>query len=157
MTPKTLQQIYRLTSEGSFPAFLEIYHPEIDGGVWRLVNYRTDLVYNGNTYSAAIFTFTPPKYSDKQINNATISISAIDQSVIELIRKLSSRASAKIVAGFYFEGGDLTIDPIEEWEFKLSSVNWTEISATWELLYDDRLDIQVPTDKMSAQKCPGVA
>ena len=157
MNAKTLQQIFRLTTDGSFPAFLKITHPLITGGVLRLVNHRDDLVYDGEIYTAASFKFNPPKYSDKQIGNATITISCIDQTVIEIIRKIQTRASATVVAAFYFEGGDLSIDPIEEWSFDLSSVSWDGIYATWTMVFDDHMNDLVPCNTMSAMTCPGVA
>ena len=49
MTPKTMQQLFRLTTEGMLPVFLEIEHADLEGGVIRIVNAPTDLEYNGET------------------------------------------------------------------------------------------------------------
>lgn len=157
MNATTLQQIYRLTTNGSFPAFLRITHPLITNGVLKLVNYHSDLVFDGELYSASSFKFTPPKYADRKHSNAAITISCIDQSIVEIIRKIQTRAKASVVAAFYFEGGDLSIDPIEEWSFDLSNVTWDGLSATWTMVFDDHMNNRVPCNTMSAMACPGVA
>lgn len=158
MTPKALQQIYRLQTAAMFPALLKITY--VEDGVTkylRLVNNDTDLTYSEEVYSCARFKYTPPKYSDKQIGDGSITISAVDQTIVQIIRSISTRATAQIVAAFYFEDGTLLFEPIEEWTFQLAKVSWDEGVATWQMIYDDRMDILVPCHKMSAQRCPGVA
>lgn len=158
MTPKTMQQLYRLNVGGSFPIFIDVVHEDISGGIIRLVNAKEDMVYDGYTYRAASFRLTPPKYADGKFGNGTITISCIDQEVVVFIRTmraLKGRPKATVVAAFYFEAGDLTIDPIEEWEFEMTIVNWTEVSATWQMVFDDRMSLVCPVDIMTAVKCPG--
>ena len=142
-----------------FPALIKITYV-VDGvtNILRLVNNRTDMIFNGETYTAFCFEYTPPKVSDSRMGNGTLSLSCIDQEVIEIIRSIKDRAHAEIVAAFYFaENGTTYFEGIEDWEFDLSSVTWDAGVATWQMIYDDRLDNLVPSAKMSALRCPGVA
>jgi len=158
MKPKTMQQLFRLTTEGMLPVFLEIEHPDLEGGVIRIVNAPTDLEYNGETYRAASFKFTPPEMRDGKYGNATLTISCITQEVIEVIRTLQSRATATAVAAFAFDDeGVLEIDPIEEFTFVLTNVTWSGVYATWQMIFDDRMSVVVPVDIMTALSCPGCA
>lgn len=158
-TPRALQQMYRLSTSAMFPALLDITYVEDSVTKHlRLVNNDEDMVYDGNTYSWASFKYTPPSYSDKKIGDGTISISSVDQSIVSIIRGISTRATASVVAAFYYdEAGTLYFEGIEEWVFELSQVNWNGAVATWTMEYDNRMSIRVPCDKMTAQKCPGVA
>lgn len=156
-TPKAKQQMFRLSTSAKFPALLEITHPSLDGGVLRLINSDQSVEYNGKLFNAANFSYTAPKYSDKQMGDGSITISAIDQSIIVAIRKMNGRAKAVVVAAFYFDEGILLFESMEEWKFSLTQVSWDNLSATWQMQYDDRMRIMAPCDKMTPQKCPGVA
>ena len=150
--------MYRLSTSAMFPALLEITYLEGSTTKYlRLVNNTEDMVYGGNTYTEAIFKYTPPSYSDKKMGDGTISISSVDQSIVTIIRSIQTRASACVVAAFYYDDGTLYFEGIEEWVFELSLVNWNGTVATWTMEYDTRMSIRVPCDKMTAQKCPGVA
>ncbi len=157
ITPKAAQQLARLSTSAYFPILLEIESPVFDGGIIRLVNNTVDLVYNGNTFRAASFEFTPPKNTDKKIGNATLSISTINQEVIIAIRSMQDRAKAKAIAAFYYEEGILNFEPLEEWSFILAKVSWNEIVATWEMLHDDRMETVAIADRLTPQKCPALA
>lgn len=161
MTPsiKALQQIYKLATTAMFPALLKITYV-IDGetNYLRLVNNKVDMIFNGETYKAYSFEYEAPKQSDSRMGNGSLSISCIDQEVIRIIRSITNRARAEIVAAFYFaEDGTTYFEGIEEWKFDLASVTWDGLVATWQMIYDDRMSIIVPCAKMSAQRCPGVA
>ena len=161
MTPsvKALQQIFKLTTTAMFPALLKVTYV-IDGvtNYLRLVNNTVDMIFGGETYKAFCFEYQPPKQSDSRMGNGSLSLSCIDQEVIEIIRAITDRAHAEIVAAFYFsEDGTTYFEGIEDWNFELSSVTWDGTVATWQMIYDERMDNIVPTAKMSAQRCPGVA
>lgn len=158
ISAKAAQQMLRLSSKAYFPILLEIESAVFAGGVMRLVNNETDLEYNGYTYRAASFRFTPPKYSDKKMGNATLSISTINQEVIVAIRSMTERASARVVAAFYFDdAGVLTFESMEEWTFQLAKVSWGDIVATWEMIYDDVMENVAIADRLTPQKCPALA
>jgi len=156
-SPKALQQMYRLRTNAQFPALIEITHADIPGGVIRLVNSDENMTYLGYVYLASCFKYTPPKYNDKKMGDGSITISAIDSEIILVIRNLFGRAKAVVTASFYYDNGAILFEPIEEWKFDLASVSWDGSAATWQMKYDTRMDIVTPCDKMTAQKCPGVA
>ena len=157
-SPKAIQQLFRRQTTAAFPIFLEIEHAIFPNGILRIVNFHTSLTFNGNVYAAAGFEFTPPKQGDKTVGNAQVVISAIDQTVIQKIREMNSRAKATTVASFYIdEGGSVIIEPMEEWTFTLGKVSWNEISATWEMIFDERMDRVVPVHRMNQVNCAGAS
>lgn len=157
ISPKAAQQMVRLNSSAYFPILLQIVSTAFDGGEMCLVNNKTDLEYGGKTYRAACFEFSPPKYTDKKIGNATLSISTINQEVLIAIREMRERATANVIAAFYYDDGVLTFEPMEEWSFSLRRVSWNELVATWEMIFDDRMDNVAISDRLSPQKCPALA
>jgi hypothetical protein len=157
-SPKALQQMFRLSTDALFPALLKITYVEDSTTKYLyLVNNGEDLIYNAQTYTASSFKYTPPAYSDKKIGDGEISISCIDQSLIGIIRNIQERATAQIIAAFYYQDGALLFEPIEEWNFELSNVTWNGAVATWKMEYDNRMSLKVPADTLTPQKCPGVA
>lgn len=157
ISPKAAQQIARLSTGAFFPVLLQIESPVFDGGEICLANNKTDMVYDGKTYRAAAFEFAPPKYTDKRIGNATLSISTVNQEVTIAIREMQERARATVIAAFYYEDGVLTFEPLEEWSFLLQKVDWNEMIATWEMIFDDRMDAVAIADRLTPNKCPGLA
>lgn len=157
-SPKALREIYRLETSAMFPALLKIsYTIDSVPGQLRLVNNTEDMVFEGETFSAASFKYTAPKHTDKKVGNGTLSISCADQKIIEIIRSIKDRAQAEVVAAFYYDQGTIVFEGLEEWKFDLTKVTWDEIVATWQMEYDNRMSLLVPCDKMTAQKCPGIA
>lgn|GEM_PF-2642987 len=160
-SPKALREIYRLETSAMFPALLKIsYTIDSVSGQLRLVNNDVeDMVYEGETFTAASFKYTAPKQTDKKIGNGSLSISCANQKIIEIIRSMpvGYRAQAEIVAAFYYDKGTVVFEGLEEWKFELTKVTWDEIVATWQMEYDNRMSLLVPCDKMTAQKCPGIA
>ena len=159
-SPKALREIYRLETSAMFPALLKIsYTIDSVPGQLRLVNNTEDMVFEGETFTAASFKYTAPKQTDKKIGNGSLSISCANQKVIEIIRSMpvGYRAQAEIVAAFYYDQGTVVFEGLEEWKFALTKVTWDEIVATWQMEYDNRMSLLVPCDKMTAQKCPGIA
>lgn len=158
-SPKALQQLYRISTDAYFPIFIRLFFT-LNGisDSERMVNNTEDIFYSGETFKASSFVFTPPSVENKKISNGSLTISCIDQRVIEIIRGVSGVITCEVVAGFYYDNnGSLIIEPIEEFSFELAEVNWNGISATWEMQFDNRMSIQTPCDKMSAQRCPGIA
>lgn len=162
MTPKTKQQLFRLITHGKFPALIKITY-KIDNvtNVMRIANNSEDIIYQDEVYQATTLKYTPPKYSDRKIGNASLTISTISQEVqdvIILLRSVQDRPTIQIIAAFYMEeGSEITFDPIDEWEFVLGRVTWNDYSADCELIYDTMMNKVVPADKMTPLKCPGIA
>jgi len=159
-SPIALREIYRLETIAMFPALIKIsYTVDSVPGQMRIVNNTEDMVFQGETFSAASFKYTAPKHTEKKVGNGTLSISCANQKVIEIIRSIpvGYRAQAEVVAAFYYDEGTAVFEGLEEWKFSLTKVTWDEIVATWQMEYDNRMSLLVPCDKMTAQKCPGIA
>lgn len=157
MNPKTMQQLFRINTGGSFPFFLEVTHSSLPGGIIRLVSATQDMVFEGHTFIKANFKMKPPKYADGKYGNATLSITSLDPEVIKTIRLLPTKATARVVAAFYYEAGDLSIEPIDDLSFLLTNVTWDGLIASWQMVLDDRMSLLCPADTMSALNCPGAS
>lgn len=159
------QQALRMRTQAMFPYLLEITLQ--DSTILRYSNTTTDKTFEGNTYTASYFSVTPPEQTESSISNAKLTISSVDGYWIEKIRKTQYTASGKkITARFiasicYTKDGTEYIEAVEDNMFTLSSAQWgdsTEIAGiTWDMTFDDNLNILVPCDTASSLNVPGVA
>jgi hypothetical protein len=156
MTNKAEQLIARQETYAKFPFLIRVVHETF--GTFRYANSDKDITYNGDVYQAAYFTINPPDRDGNEINNGTLTISAVDQFWIEKIRTTQTAAGITFIAVIQYDDGVISgIEPIEEMDFTLRAANWTEDAITWEMVFDENMAIVVPCDRATTLKCPGVA
>jgi hypothetical protein len=156
MTPKAEQLIARQQTYAKFPFLIKVSHEEY--GVFRYANSDQNITYDGEVYQAAYFTIDPADRDGDNIGSAQLSISAIDQFWIEKIRSTQITAKITFMAVIIYDDGFISgTEAIDEMEFTLRSVSWNEIVITWDMIFDENMDIIVPCDKATALICPGVA
>jgi hypothetical protein len=157
MTPKAEQLIARQETYAEFPFLIKVTHPLYPAPLY-FANSDGDIAYGGNVYKAAYFTITPPDKDGSKIGDGQLTISAVDQFWIEKIRTTQIPAKIKFMAMIVYKDGEvLGAEPMEEMSFTLRAVNWNEIEITWAMVFDENIAINVPCDKATALKCPGVA
>jgi hypothetical protein len=156
MTHKAEQLIARQETYAKFPFLIKITHKEF--GIFRYANSDEDITYDGEVYQAAYFTVDPPDKDEGKIGDAALTISAVDQFWIEKIRDTQIAARITFMAAIVYDDGVISgVEPIEEMDFTLRSVNWNEEAITWAMVFDENMAIIVPCDKATALKCPGAA
>lgn len=148
------QELFKRSSGMVLPILLDIYHASF--GTIRVVNNNVELSYGGNTYVPFPFRLDPPDETEGGVPSATLTIDAIDQSVIELIRGASDAPTVTARAMFYYDNGSVTFEPLVPWTFIVKTANYTAETVTLQLAYDDRLDNAMGPLIMSPSSFPGI-
>jgi len=143
----------------SLPVLLEITHG-VAGypNPLRIVNNTVALTYESNEYLPYPFRFDPPDVLDSgQIANARITISAVDQQIAAIIRSTDVPPSVVARAMYYSdETGSVVFEPLASWSHTIRNVSGTVDAISAELVYEDRLDLEIPGDEFRPTNFPGV-
>lgn len=139
----TQNEIFNALASGgaySLPYLIKLHHPDV--GALYFVNNNEDVVYDGITYHASGFKYTKPKTIGGVLKNGSLEITAIDNSVIDLIEE-SDELFTVTAVGIIDAGG--TITPMKSFKHQYGSVTVTEemkINITF--TNDDRLGMAFP-------------
>lgn len=162
----TLAELFDRASDGNIPVLVDIQHegiiwaddePEQENGHLRLVNNNAKVKYNGKTYYPAYFSFRLPSEDGQKVGNTSVTISAIDQRVIELIRSIGSMPRC-VFEAFYsrINGTQIAFSRLYHYEFLMDSVVWDGVTAKWNLVFDPAMQLNVPRDLATVNRCPSV-
>lgn len=162
---RTISSIARASlfaQEGGFalPILLEITHG-VAGytNPLRIANNPTDLVYDGNTYAGFAFRFDPPDVGNEgEIANARLSVCAVDQQLAAIIRSTETPPTVQAIAMYWSdESGSLVFEPpLASWFFTIGRVQGSVDTISAELVYEDRLDNEIPADEFRPTTFPGL-
>lgn len=160
----TLEELFAQDTDASIPILLTIHHEEI---IWadktyeqedcylRLINTNIPVIFEGKKYLPAHFSFELPSQDGKKVGDTKITISAIDQRVIEIIRSINSNPTAEISAVFQkINDSEIIFKKLYHYKFEMQSVDWNGISAQWKLIFDPAMNVNIPADLATAQRCP---
>jgi hypothetical protein len=160
MSGRLEQQLARRETQAKFPFLIKVGY-STGGEAWEDLYYAnsdSDIDYEGNTYLASVFQIDPPDKDGSKIGDAQITISAIDQLWIHRIRGTQIPARITFMAAIvYDDSGQADIEEIERMRFTLRGAQWNELSIAWTMSFDENMKINVPPDKCTAQKVPGLA
>lgn len=162
MTNRAKQIALKLEMYAKFPYLFEIKYYDKDNNliIERYANCDDDIVFNGHTYQSALFSIKPPNRSNSSISDGQLKYSVIDQSMIQKIRNLKKkRAKLRFLACIVYddENNVSYIEAIDDITFTLTKCNWNETSVSWNMMFDDRMNLQVPCDIATIQKVPALA
>ena len=165
----TLKELMEQNIAGTIPVLIDIQHDSIvwedgdeqENGHLRLVNDSIAIRYKGDedtakTYYPACFSFTPPSEDGKTVGNTKVTVSAIDQRIIKIIRSIDSKARARFVAFFAKKESNYFFQKLYNYEFEMQSVNWNGITADWTLVFDPTMKLNVPRDLGTSVRFPSV-
>lgn len=157
LSAKAKQQIMRMETYAKFPYLIEVFHE--DYGTFRFANCDKDIVYNGETYFASVFSVNPPDRTDSGITDGSLVLSAIDQVWTERIRNTQKRARVKFLACIVYDEQNVIdgIETIEELDFVLTKCQWDDTAIQWTMVFDEDMKLVIPCDVASPQKTPGIA
>lgn len=153
MTPKAKAELLRMQTQAKFPYLIKIEHEDL--GTFCYANCDETITYDGNDYEPAFFTIERGSRSEGSISNATLSFSAVDQEWIVKIRSTQKRAKLYFVASIV-HGTPLQVEPMEVEEYTLKLANWDELMISWEMIFDESMDLLIPSDIATSSKNPGV-
>ena len=104
------------------------------------VNNTQSILYNGKTYVASSFSYTPNSSENGFNGGGSLEIVVTDNSIINLIE--TYRNIRLDVVGVLVEDG--TISEIKTFRHHYGSVSWDGKKATFNFEKDDRLDMTFP-------------
>lgn len=170
----TIEELLGQNTDGSIPVLIDIQHDDItwsentsdytgdqENGHLRLINANFPVMYKGDSgtahrYMPSVFKFTLPSENGKEVGSTSITISAIDQRVIEVIRSVSTKPKAVIEAFFMRSDDTIMFSRLYRYEFEMNSVSWDGVSAKWNLVFDPAMQLNVPRDLATQARCPAV-
>lgn len=160
----TLKELFSSSTAGNIPILLDVQHDDLvwedegygqENGHLRLINSTTAVMYAGHKYLPGFFQYTLPSEDGSKISNTSITISAIDGRVIEMIRKIYSPPKAVVEAYFSMIGEtEFVFRKLNHYEFQMNDVQWNEQTAKWNLEFDPTLQLSIPVDKGTISRCP---
>lgn len=151
MNEKLKKELLKNRKTSLYPYLVHINNE--DFGDFYFTDYYNSVTYDEKTYESANFQITPSERTQSGIGNAQFSFSVVDQKWIEKIRNTQKRSTINVISVIIYD--DNTVEPIEENNFVLTSINWDESSAIWDMVFDDRMDILIPCDVINGLNCPG--
>ena len=177
--PKTIQtvaveELWKDNTDGHIPVLMEIFNPDIkwednsleqENMYLRVIDDSNPVVYRGKKYLPCKFTYTPPEENGKSVGGASITLSAIDSRVTQLLRSVEVECEVSVVAAFakkttVTEGGNEVTTfkflPLDELKSKMSSATYNKVTAQLSLAYKDVLKLNVPRNIATKDKLPSV-
>lgn len=168
----TLEELFSEDISGNIPILLDIVHEDIfwgeghddteendligqTNGHLRLINNNIPVIYEKKKYLPSKFTFEQPQEDGHKVGNTSITISAIDQRIIEIIRSIESKPRAMVIAAFQkLDNTKIVFSKIYHYTFEMSNANWDGVTAKWDLTFDPAMSRNIPVDKATATRCP---
>lgn len=155
-----MEELWKQNTDGHIPVLLEIFNPDIkwnDGSLeqenmyLRVIDDTNPVIYKGKRYLPARFEFTPPEENGKTVGQASITLSAIDTRVVQMLRSIELQCEVTVMAMFakmVTSQGTLTYQfvPLDNLKTKMPSATYNRITAQLNLVYKDVLKLNVPRD-----------
>jgi hypothetical protein len=160
-----MEEIWKSHTDGYVPVLMEIYNPDIkweDGSLdqenmyLRVINDSNPVVYKTKKYIPCNFEFTPPEEDGKKIGQSTITISAIDSRVMQMLRSIEIPSKVRVVAAFAKNKNVYQFYPLSEIETSMSSASYNRVTAQFNLVFKDVSSLNVPRDIATKDILPSV-
>lgn len=161
----TLTELFKERTDGTFPVLAEIYHKNIkwaegdteqDNGYLRLINENFPVIYEGKKYMPSYFSFIMPSIENDKIGSTSITVSAIDKRMVEIIRSITEKPIITLKAFFAKKDDTIYFSKIYEYKFEMSNCTWDGVTAKWTLTFDPTMQLNVPRDLATVNRCPSI-
>lgn len=143
------------TTTQAFFALLEASHPDWAGTV-RLVNDQTDVVSNGNTYTAFPFSVVLPADSDDESPRLRVAISNVTRLLVADLRSIASSRTRVTATLTLVSTIDLDTAIAEFPDFELVNVSYNADVIQFDLVIDPFLTEAFPALSFAPSTTPGV-
>ncbi|MBO7715787.1 MAG: DUF1833 family protein [Methanobrevibacter sp.] len=157
----TMEEIWKSQSDGYLPCLLEIFNPDIkwsdnsqgqENTYLRVISDTNSVVYQGKRYLPCKFELTMPEEDGKKIGNATITISAIDSRIVQMLRSTEIQCEVNVKAFFAKKGNTFKFLPLDSIKAKMPSASYNRSTATFNLVFKDVLQVNVPSEMVTQDK-----
>lgn len=156
VTNKGKSKLVGMQSDALVPYLIEIDSP--DFGMFRYTNIDSAVTFEGHVFTPAYFEISPPEKTEGTIGNAKISISAVNQEWIIRIRDGDGQSKLRLIHCLVYEdGGQIKVEGIEDTDFSLTNADWGDDTISWDMEYDDVMQVMVPCDVADSLNMAGCA
>lgn len=150
-------EVLKQSTTASYPFLIKVTHND---EVFRFARYFEDVVFNNEVYVASDFLFNPPEEGINGIQDASLTISDVEQFWTERLRNANTfdTITIEFVAVIVFDGENvMNICEIESIMFTVKNVTGNGIGYDISLSFDEKMNINIPCDVMDSVKCAGCA
>lgn len=169
-----LSELCKQNIGGTLPVLVEIYNEELYWGdnsyeqencYLRVVNDSQSVRYGGKRYIPCAFDMELPEEDGKTLKPITLTVSAIDSRMIQLLRSTALKSTVSVKACFAKEttetdGGRtktrFAFYPLADYKFRVKGANCTRLTATLTLEVEDIMSLQAGRDKATQEKFPAL-
>lgn len=152
LTAAAKNAIFASQSSSAFLILLTIDHDDLATPI-RVTSDAVDTVSNGDTYSPFPFLISLPNETDDELARVKLTIDAIDRSIIETIRSLSSAPTVEMNVVLSDDTDTVEAGPFN---FTLRNVEYDALAVTGDLQFEDILNQQWPADSFDPVNYPGL-
>lgn len=138
--------------KGVGSTLLKINHDSLEGPIYLTDNNRP-IEYEGNTYNPYFFRFDAPEENEDTNGSATLTISSVDQGLIDLIRSVgqANPPVVSLIAVWIENWQDSPVfSKLSGYDFIMAGVDWNAATMTIQLGLDTVLNYDIPFDKFNA-------
>lgn len=166
----TINDLYKQDQDGFLPILMEIYNPDIkwensefeqEDCYLRLISNDAKVIYKNKVWLPCAFNFTPPETDGKKIGSSSVTISAIDARIKYLLRTIRIACDVNIVAMYGKVNKDNSdkfvykFVPLDALSFKMESATANNTTATFNLVFKNSLQQNVPYDVATPDRAKG--
>lgn len=150
----TYQDLSKRFLAGSTPILCKIEHESLDEPIY-LTDNNKPIIFEENNYMPCYMKAKLPSSSADSDGSASITISAVDQQMIQLSRTINSPATFTILACYYPRTGIIT--KLDSYKFSLTGITCDAVSFSAELTNDLALNYSFPNGESTPITTPGVS
>ena len=137
---------------------IKITHPDLAEPMY-ICDNNESITYQNTTYEPYFFTFEAPEQTDDTDGTATLTISAVDRQIINIIRSASSnvRPIVEIMAIWIDndENNQPVFSELSGYIFEVAGAEMDAKSATLTLTVDTLCLFDFPGDEFTSSNCFG--
>jgi hypothetical protein len=147
------------------PVLMHLSYTPVGGTLTNryLVNNTENLTYpavgegGSQEYTGFAFRFDPPDEKMTGFGNSSLTIDAVDQSIISELRSVAAAPTITMKAMFYYdEDAVLVFEPLASYDFTMRNLTYNVDSISCTLEYEDRWQNQMGPIEFTPWVTPGV-
>lgn len=144
--------IYAAQTDQVFLQLLELDHADLVSPL-RFVSNTESVVHDGNTYLPFPFLVDLPDDKEGQITSARLTVDNVDRQVVTAIRSIETAASVTFLVVLASSPDTVEAGPLV---FTLRNVSYNAQQVQGELIYEERLNLEVPGLKFTPELFGGL-
>ena len=159
MTTKALHEMLRQDTQAKFPYLIHISHKTL--GNWYYCNSGESIAFNGHTYKPALFSIESPEKTSTSMKDTRLTLSIVDSEGDDWIANIRNSGNTRFememsaVILYYDDSALPVVEELESNSFVLTEASWEDISVSWNVVFDDNMNLLVPIDVAGAANVPG--